>query len=99
MERGRTRKCHRDSTFFASRRAPCGFKRAIEIGERRAGAIKEGATGVREFNAARHAAKQLYLDVLLDRFDEAAKWRLRYAKTLGRAGDVPFFGDRDDVAK
>jgi hypothetical protein len=81
------------------RRAPCGFQRAIDVGERRAGAIKEGATRVRQLNAARHAAEQLDLDVLLDRLDEAAERRLRNAKPLSRAGDVPFFGDGDDGAE
>jgi hypothetical protein len=49
--------------------------------------------------AARHAAEQLYLDILLDGLDEAAERRLLNAKPLRRAGDVPFFGDGDDVAE
>jgi hypothetical protein len=98
MKRRRTRKRHRDSTFLAARCAPCRFNRAIEVGECRTGTVKEGVAGVRQLDAARYAAEQLYLDLLLDRLDEAAERRLRDAKALRRAGDVPFLGDRDDVA-
>src|SRR5215470_750678 len=97
MKRSRTRKRHRDLAFLASRCAPRRFKRAIEVGECRTGACKEGATGVSQLNSARHAAEQLYVDFLLDRLDEAAERRLRNTKALRRAGDVPFFGDGDDV--
>src|SRR5215510_15578903 len=99
MKRSRTRKRHRDLAFLASRCAPRRFKRAIEVGECRTGACKEGATGVSQLNSARHAAEQLYVDFLLDRLDQAAERRLRNAKALRRAGDVPFFRDSDDVAE
>jgi hypothetical protein len=36
---------------------------------------------------------------LLDSLDEAAERRLRNAKPLRRAGDVPFVGDGNDVAE
>ena len=86
MKCGRTRKCYRDSAFLASRCAPCGFKRAIEVGEGRTGAIKERAAGVRQLNAARHAAEQLYLDFLLDRLDEAAEWWLLQCQAVPPRG-------------
>src|SRR5262245_15417596 len=99
MKRSRTRKRHRDLAFLASRCAPRGFKRAIEVGERRTSASKEGTTSVRQLNSARHPAEQLYVDLLFDRLDEAAERWLRNAKPLRRAGDVPFFGYSDDVAE
>src|SRR5437016_3562807 len=99
MKRDRTRKRHRDLALLASRCAPCGFKCAIEVDERRTGAIEEGATSVRQLNSARHAAEQLYLDFLLDRLDQAAEWRLLNAKPLRRARDVAFFCDGDDIAE
>src|SRR5688572_23916811 len=99
MKCGRTGERHRDSAFLASRCAPCGFKRTIEAGERRAGAIKEGATGIGQLYSARHASEQLDLDFFLDRLDEAAERRLLNSKPFRRAGDVPFFGDGDDVAE
>jgi hypothetical protein len=99
MKRCRARKRHRDLTFLAARCAPSRFKRAIEVGECRTGTVKEGAAGVRQLDAARYAAEQLYLDLLLNRLDEAAERRLLNAKPLRRAGDVPFFGDGDDRAE
>src|SRR5262245_2748349 len=99
MKCDRARKRHRDSALLASRCASCGFKRAIEVGERCTGAIKEDAAGVRQLNSAPHAAEQLYLDFLLDRLDEAAERRLLNAKPLRRAGDMPFFCDGDDAAE
>src|SRR5262245_27799582 len=99
MKRSRTRKRHRDLAFLASRCAPRGFKRAIEVGERRTGTSKEGTTGISQLNSTRHAVEQLYVDFLLDRLDQAAERRLRNAKALRRAGDVPFFGDGNDVAE
>src|SRR5262245_25681192 len=99
MKSGPTRIRHRDSAFLASRRAPCGFKRSIEVGEGRMGGIEERAAGVGDLNAARHAAEQLHLDVLLNRLNETAERWLRDAELLCSPGDVPFFGDCDETAE
>src|SRR5262245_33625289 len=99
MKSDSARKRHGNAAFLATRRTPCRFKCSIEVCERRAGAIKEAAAGIRQLDAARHAAEQLQIDLLLDRLDEAAERRLRNTKPLRRTGDVPFFGDGDEAAQ
>jgi hypothetical protein len=99
MERGRTRKSHRELALLTSRRAPRGFNRTIEIGERRTCAFKKGLTGIRQLNSASYTAEQLYPDFFLDCLDEAAERRLLKAKPLSRTGDVPFFRYGDNVTE
>src|SRR5262245_33502540 len=99
MKSNSTRKRHGNAALLAARRTLCRFKCAIEVCERRTGAIKEAAASIRQLDAARHAAEQLQFDLLLDRLDEAAERRLRNTKPLRRTGDVPFFGDGDEAAE
>src|SRR5262245_13490300 len=84
MKSDSTRKRHGNAALLAARRTLCRFKCSIEVCERRTGAIKEAAAGIRQLDTARHAAEQLQIDLLLDRLDEAAERRLRNTKPLRR---------------
>jgi hypothetical protein len=99
MKRRRTRKRHRNSAFLASRYTPCQFKRAIEVCERRMGAVNERTARVRQRDAARHPTKQLKINVLFDRLDEAAERWLCNTEPLRRAGDVSFLGNCNEGAE
>jgi hypothetical protein len=52
-----------------------------------------------QFDAAREAAKQLNAEFTFERSDLMAERRLLDAEALGSAGDVPFFGNRNEVTE
>jgi hypothetical protein len=54
---------------------------------------------ISQFDSARRAAEQLCVNFPLDRFDLSTQRRLLNPEPFRGAGDVPFFGDRNDVTK
>ena len=70
MKRGGTRISYGDRALLASRRAPCGFKCLVELGEDCASIIEKCAAGIGQLDSARLAAKQLNVKFPLDRLDQ-----------------------------
>jgi hypothetical protein len=61
--------------------------------------IEEDASSISQLNAARLAVKELHIEFAFDRLDPLTEWRLLHAELLGSARDVPFLGDRDEIAE
>ena len=88
-----------DLALLAARRAPCRFKRMIELSKDRAGIVEESVPGSGQLDAARLSVKELRIKLALDRLDALAERRLLHAKPLGGTRDVPFLGDGDEIPK
>jgi len=71
----------------------------VKISEYCTGIVEECATSVRQHHAARLAAKQLHIELVLSRLDLAAEGRLLDAKSFSRPRYVTFLSDRNEVAE
>src|SRR5215472_16257930 len=99
MEGGCGRYAHADLALLASRGAVGPIEAAVEGCECCARALKQGSTGIGQLNAARLAPKQLDIELAFDRVDLPAERRLLYAEPFFGPRDVPFLGDRDEIAE
>ena len=99
MERRRGGEAHGDAAGLAARRAAGPRGGAIDRGQHRLGIGQEGAAGVGQRHAARMAHEQRRVDLLLQRLDLLRQRRLLHVQLLGRARDVAFMGDGDEVAE
>jgi hypothetical protein len=99
MARGCARIGDGDSPLLASRRASCGFERAVELSEYRASGFKESTSGVGQLDTARPALKQLHIELSFDRLDHLTERWLLDAEPFRGPGDVPFLGDCDEIPK
>jgi hypothetical protein len=71
----------------------------VDVCERRASFGEEGPPGLGQLDAARLSSKQLRIDFAFDRLDQPAQRRLLNVEPFGGSRDVPFLGDRDEIAK
>jgi hypothetical protein len=88
-----------DSSFFASRRAPCRLNGLIEVQEHRLSAIKKSAASVGQLNAPPLAAKQLNIEFSLDRFDLPTQRRLLDPKPFRSPCHVTFLRNRNEISE
>jgi len=85
--------------LLAARGAFGRRERMIDVGQNRASIGEQRRAGIGQLDAARLAAEQLHLELLLQGADLHAQRRLLDAQTLGRPGHVPFLGDRDEITQ
>jgi hypothetical protein len=99
MERRRTSKTHADAAALAAPRLLGRSNRTADSGEDRLGLLEEGAAGRGQLDSARFAVEEARVQLGLKRANLLRQRRLLDAKSLGRAGDVAFFGNRDEIAE
>ena len=99
MERRRTREADDDAPLLAPRRPARGGERPIDLIENHASALEKGSAGVGQLHAARLAAEQLNVQLLLESADLHAERRLLNTQAFRGPGHVPFFGDGDEIAQ
>ena len=59
--------------------------------------VEESASGIGQLDAARPAAKQLYIQLPFDRLDLLAERRLLHSESFRGPCDVTFFRDGDEI--
>src|SRR5689334_22568384 len=99
MERCRRGEADADAPEFATRRASRRGEGVVDLREDRLRVGKEGAAGPGQLHAARFAAEELRADFALMGADLLAERRLLHVEPFGRACDVAFFSDGDEIAK
>ena len=99
MERSRRGDSDAELALLTTRRASRRFNGSIELSEHRTGVLQEGAAGIGHFDAAGLAAQQLHVELRLDGFYLLAERWLLDAKPLCGPGNVPFLGNRNEVAE
>ena len=99
MERRRGREAHGDAAGLAARGAAGLHGGAFDRGQDRLGIGQEGTAGIGQADAARMAQQQRRADLALQRPDLLAERRLLHVQLLGRARDMAFVRDGDEVAE
>ena len=99
MERRRAGEADDDAPLLAAGRPARGGQRPIDLIENHAGAIEKGSAGVGQLHAARLAAEQLNVQLLLQGADLHAERRLLDTQAFRGPGDVLFFGDGNEIAQ
>jgi hypothetical protein len=85
--------------LLAACRALCRLDAGLDPQQGSAGVDQQAAAGLGQRHAARQSAEELHAQVPLQRASLVAERRLLDAQPLGRAGDMPFLGDGDEVAE
>ena len=75
-----------------------GVHRVVDGGEDRARMIEKEAPSGQQRHAARSARKKRRADLVFQRANLSADWRLSHVQTLRSAADVAFLGDGDEIA-
>jgi hypothetical protein len=88
-----------NAALLSSGSAPRRLKSLINVRKDNASAVMERPAGIRQFDAARFAAKQLHIEFSLHRLDQPAEWRLLYAQAVGSPRDMPGVSDCEKITK
>src|ERR1051326_4293746 len=99
MKGGGAGEAEADPARLAARRAPCRRRGMLDPLEDRARFSEQRFARLGQLDTARLAAKQLYIELLLEGSDLLAERRLLDAEPLGRPGHMPGFRDRHEIAK
>jgi hypothetical protein len=99
VEGGRAGEAEAKPAGFAARGPPRRANGAIGVPQDCLRIGEEGLTGLGQFDAARFAAKQLYLKFGFQRAKLLRQRRLLNTESLGRPRDMTFLGNCDEITE
>ena len=99
MKAARAGEAYPQRALFTPRYAPGNISSTLHLAQDGERLRVESAACIRELHAAWLAHEELDSELLLERLELLAQWRLLNAQARRGARDVPFFSDHAEVAQ